>query len=94
MLSPRETEVRFQLAFNTQVAKEVETSIISNITIEEMAPELLANQPSMRVYIVQPGDTLWKIAKRYNTPLDEIVAINELESPSKITTGQKLLMLK
>jgi len=94
MLSPRETEVRFQLTFGTQVISEVETGIISDVEIGEMDPELLAAQPSMTVYIVQPGDSLWKIAKRYNTSLDTLVAINELESPGKIAVGQKLLMLK
>ena len=94
MLSPRETEVRFQLTFNTQVVEEEETNIIGNIEFTDLDPETLANQASMTVYIVQPGDTLWKIAKRYNTPLDELIAINDIEHPSRIVPGQKLLILK
>jgi len=94
MLSPRETEVRFQLTFNTQVINQVAANIIGDIEIAELDPEVMASQPSMTVYIVQPGDNLWKIAKRYNTPLDELIAVNELEHPTRITAGQKLLMLK
>jgi len=94
MLSPRETEVRFQLTFGTQVVKAQETNIICDVEIGDIDPEVLANQASMTVYIVQPGDNLWKIAKKYNTPLDELITINELEGHGKIVPGQKLLMLK
>ena len=94
MLSPREIEVRFQLTFNTQVVKHEETGIISDVEIRDIDLEVLADQPSMTVYIVQNGDNLWKIAKKYNMPLDELVAVNELENPGKIVVGQKLLMLK
>jgi LysM repeat protein len=46
------------------------------------------------VYVVQAGDTLWKIAKRYNTAIDELLAVNDIEHPSRMTVGQKLLILK
>jgi len=94
MLSPRETEVRFQLTFSTQVVSQVETSIIGDVEVGDMDPDVLANQASMTVYIIQPGDNLWKIAKRFNTPLDELIAVNQIENPLKIAPGQKLLMLK
>jgi len=94
MLGQKESEVRFQLTFNTQVVNVEESNIISDVEISDTDPELLATQPSMTVYIVQPGDNLWKIAKRYNTSLDELIAINELESPARVVAGQKLLMLK
>ena len=94
MLSPREAEVRFQLTFSTQVVSEEETEIIGDVEITDMDPEVLAGQPSMTVYVVQPGDSLWKIAKRYNTPLDELLAVNELDGPGRVAPGQKLLMMK
>jgi len=94
MLSPREVEVRFQLTFNTNVVKEETASIIGNVDITDIEPEVLATQPSMRVYIVQPGDDLWKVAKRFNTPLDELLAVNEIENPGKVAPGTKLLLLK
>ena len=49
---------------------------------------------SMTVYVIQPGDTLWKVAKRYNTSIDEILAINDIEDPDRVYPGQKLLILK
>jgi LysM repeat protein len=94
MQTPRETEVRFLLTFNARVVEQEETRIIRDIEFTEIDPAQLASQASMTVYIVQNGDNLWKIAKRYNTPLDELLAVNEIEHPGKISQGQKLLILK
>jgi len=94
MLSPRETEVRFLLTFNTRVVEEEETRIVGDITFADIDPAVLHNQASLTIYIVQSGDNLWKIAKRFNTPLDELLSVNDIEHPGRITPGQKLLILK
>ena len=94
MLSKRESEVRFLLTFNTQVIEEKSVDIISDIAFSEFDPSVLENMSSMTIYVVQPGDSLWKIAKRYNTSIDQVLAINELDNPSKIFPGQKLIILK
>jgi spore coat assembly protein SafA len=44
--------------------------------------------------VVQKGDSLWKIAKKYRTTVDNIAAVNELENPDLIYPGQKLLIIK
>lgn len=46
----------------------------------------------MVVYIVQNGDRLWDIAKRYNMSIDELKDVNEIEDDVQV--GQKLLILK
>jgi spore coat assembly protein SafA len=46
----------------------------------------------VRIYIVQRGDTLWKIAKRYNTTIDAIVRANNIKNPDLIVPGQKLII--
>ncbi len=43
-------------------------------------------------YTVQSGDTLLGIAIAYNTPLDELFAINGLTDKSLIYTGQKIIV--
>ena len=45
-------------------------------------------------YVVQPGDTLWCLAKKFNTTVDDIVELNDIENPDLIYPGQKLLILK
>jgi LysM repeat protein len=43
---------------------------------------------------VQKGDTLWSIAKRYNTTVDALVKLNNIENPSKVTQGMQIMILK
>jgi LysM repeat protein len=73
---------------------EKEMHVITHIECMDMDAAFLADMASMTVYAVQPGDTLWRIAQRYNTAIDELMAVNELEHPVKLHTGQKLLILK
>ena len=94
MLSPRETEVRFQLTFNTRIIEERDASIVNDITATEPDPTAHDANPSMTIYIVQPADTPWSVAKRFNTPLDELLETNDLETGAVLTVGQKLLLVK
>jgi len=41
-------------------------------------------------HTVQSGDTLWKIATKYNVTVDAIIGANNLTSPNNIMIGQKL----
>lgn len=44
-------------------------------------------------YTVQPGDSIWKIASRYQTGISEILAKNpQVKNPSLIYPGQKLII--
>ena len=42
--------------------------------------------------IVQPGDTLYSLAKKYNTKVEEIVKLNNLQEPYALFVGQKLIL--
>lgn len=44
-------------------------------------------------YIVQKGDSLWSIAKKYNNTVDKLKDINNLKN-DKLSLGQKLLVNK
>lgn len=49
--------------------------------------------PTFTVYIVQPGDTLFKIAQRFRTTVDAILAANpEIKDPNLIFAGQKIII--
>jgi LysM repeat protein len=48
--------------------------------------------PTPTIYVVQPGDTLSVIAKRYDTTVDRLVEINGLGSPDKLRVGMRLLI--
>lgn len=39
-------------------------------------------------YVVEPGDTLWRLARRYGVPLKTLIDANQLENPNLIFPGQ------
>lgn len=57
--------------------------------LEEEIPEKKA---SLTIYVVQNGDTLWKISKRYSSTIEDLVKLNEIEDPDNIKIGDKLLI--
>ncbi|MBZ9685032.1 DUF3794 domain-containing protein [Clostridium estertheticum] len=54
--------------------------------------EVLKKKASITIYIVQSGDTLWKIAKKYNTTMQEVARVNGIEDPNVIKVSQKLII--
>jgi len=47
----------------------------------------------MEIYVVQQGDTVWKIARRFGVSVDLLVACNGLSAPGELVVGQALLIL-
>lgn len=43
-------------------------------------------------YVVQPGDTLWRLAQRFGTSVDELVNLNDIRNPDLIFVGQVLAL--
>ena len=54
-------------------------------------PSVHAQTPETDVYIVQPGDSLWKIAQKYRVGLSEIIAANpQFRNPALIYPGNRV----
>lgn len=66
-------------------------NVIDNI---EECEENDDNPYSMVIYFVKPGDTLWKIAKRYRSTVADIARVNNIEDPNKISVGMQLFIPK
>ena len=49
--------------------------------------------PGIVGYIVQSGDSLWKIAKKFHTTVESIMSMNELSS-EEIRPGDRLILVK
>ena len=67
---------------------------ISSIESIEDLPINLNDISSINIYIVKPGDSIWKIAKKYKTSMENIIKINNLEDPNVIDVGQKILVIR
>ncbi len=44
-------------------------------------------------YVVQRGDTLWGIARRFNTTINEVASINNIQNPNLIFPGENLIIV-
>jgi len=58
----------------------------------EKPAEKPVEQPKDTVYVVKPGDVLWKIAKKFNTTWQRLAEYNKLKNPHLIFPGQKILV--
>lgn len=45
------------------------------------------------IYVVQPGGTLWRIARQYGVTAAQIAALNQIPDPDVLVVGQALLIL-
>ena len=94
LLSDKEGEARITLGFDALVTEEKEAEVISSILFDEEGKGTMVPIASAVLYVVQKGDTLWNIAKTYDTTVEDILLLNDIENPDLIYPGEKLLILK
>lgn len=51
-----------------------------------------ADEVELTVYIVQSGDTLSAVARRFNTTVEALLRANNIPDPDRIRTGQELIV--
>ena len=82
-----------QIKVNIQITAEVALKraiyVMDNIAIEESK---LEEKYSLVIYFVKPGDSLWKIAKKFRSTVEAISSVNCIENESKIEVGAQLLI--
>lgn len=49
-------------------------------------------QGASYIYIVQPGDSLWRIANRFQVSVEKLQQLNGIADPALIFPGQKLIL--
>ena len=82
--------IRATLSIATKVCYKVEKEWI--VDIEESEEEKQCKKSSVTIYVVNVGDTLWELAKKYNTTMDSLIKINELEGSESLTVGKKIII--
>ena len=86
-----EVTAKIDLELNTNSYNLETVNVIYNIE-ETVGGE--EHPYSMVIYFVKPGDTLWKIAKKYKSTVEDIARINNIENPDKINVGMQLFIPK
>ena len=85
-----EAEVKIEMYVIINKSNKMHTNLINNLKIEEI--EQNRRQNSLIIYYVKEGDTLWKIAKKFKTTIDEIVEVNGIENENKLEIGEQLFI--
>jgi len=93
MLDSEEIEVKSTINLNTIVFDLITEPIIADIEVSDLDMDKIRSMPGIIGYVVKKGDTLWNIAKKYYTTVNDIMTLNNLED-DMIKEGDKLIILK
>lgn len=76
------------------VLRRVLTLLFTVLAITFTVPDVcFAQATSTQIYIVRPGDSLWKICVRYQVGLSELIAANpNIKNPHLIYPGQRVVV--
>lgn len=92
-VNQQEVEVEATVKANISVNRIKKINIVTEV--EELSDEIdKTDRPSITIYIVQKDDTLWDIAKRYNTTVEELIQTNDIINPENIMPGEKIIIQK
>lgn len=95
MLSEREAEIRITVSFDVVACENKTCGVIVDIKESDSADDFPVSGGAV-IYTVKKGDTLWNIAKKYHTTVNDIVELNKnkIDNPDMIYPGQRFLILK
>ena len=95
VMSKGEISGEIELEFETKTNKNLTMNIIENIELaEDEQTKDDEDYDSLILYIVKPGDSLWKIAKKFNSTVEELAKMNGIENEEIILVGQKIYIPK
>ena len=94
LLSEDELDLRFIVECEYEVCAVMPQLLITDIKPDEESNSLKDTICGITIYIVKKGDTLWNIAKRFSTTVEDILALNPIENPDLIYPNQRLIILK
>ncbi|KGG79937.1 peptidoglycan-binding LysM [Caloranaerobacter azorensis H53214] len=92
-VNSRDIEIEGIVKNDVKVDRIKKIDIITEIEEDDKVVDL-SSRPSITIYIVQKGDTLWDIAKRFNTTVDELINTNDIINPENIMPGEKIIIQK
>lgn len=93
MLGNNELEIKAAIRADTLVRRQFPCPLIIRVEERPFDEEKIHQLPGIVGYIVQAGDTLWKLAKRFHASVDSIRTMNQLTG-DELRIGQRLLIMK
>ena len=84
-----EVELRCILSISAEVYNSRTITLISGAETDNIPGD---KKKGIVIYFIQPGDTLWKIAKSYCVSVEDILKFNRLGDKDKLSVGQRLVI--
>jgi len=91
LISTKEIEIRPTLTITARVTEEVEIPMVDSVRESEQDTRALDERPSIVIYYAQQGDSLWELAKRYYTTVEEIQEVNDITDDSLLPGRQVII---
>ncbi|WP_129599186.1 DUF3794 and LysM peptidoglycan-binding domain-containing protein [Anaerophilus nitritogenes] len=93
LINSEQIEVKVNIGADCTVKEKTKIEVI--VDAQESDEKIdMSKRPSITIYYVQPGDTIWKIAKRYNTTVEELIETNHIEQVDSIKPGDQIVIQK
>ncbi|ONI40345.1 hypothetical protein AN639_04850 [Candidatus Epulonipiscium fishelsonii] len=86
--------IDYKLDYQVNVYETKQISIIDKIEIEDMTKDIISEYPTIIVYTVKNGESLWDIAKKFNTTVKNIAQVNEFDESYQPNSGEKVIIIK
>lgn len=86
-------EVKAMLTFDIFLKKLISASMITNVSERQFDTDASVKRPGIVGHIVQDGEDLWSLAKKYMTTVSGIMEVNSMDNEN-VKTGDKLLIFK
>ena len=97
-----DTLIELAIKYNTTVSELVKLNNILNPNLIYAGNKLIvpiynnesvdSSNSDSNIYIVRRGDTLWGIARKYNTTVDALVIANNIQNRNLIYIGQRIII--
>lgn len=91
LVSLNEFELKATLLVRGEATQSIEKEVLLDIEEKELDIE---EDSGLYIYFVQPGDTLWSVAKKYNTTINSILKYNDIADQDVLEAGTKLIIFK
>lgn len=92
MASSREVEARLSISVAAKAIRQAAVDTVARVIEAPLDDKRGILQPSLTIYFTQPGDTLWKVAKKYYVTTEDIKKINNLPESGEISTGLQIII--
>lgn len=93
MMGGGTVEIKATTSLDLLALQPICEQIITSATDAPMDLNKLQKLPGIVGYIVQPGDSLWNIAKKFHTTIDTIMTANGLTEKA-VKPGERLILVK